>query len=208
MQYIALGHISMHCDSLNCTETHRSVLIRNRIYLDALNSTETQLNALRCNRVHWDASECTETPHTALRCIRVHRDTPECIECTTLDRDVREVSHEEKTYQDAAFTDEGVKFGTSTDGLQSMVCDLTPRYIHHAQVRTTFTVTQHNHCMLSVWPSPRRQTPGPSCLYLSDRPPSGHHPGRRQARHAHILQIGHRPLNFTINFTNIGNRRL
>ena len=41
----------------------------------------------------------------------------------------------------------------------------------------------------SVWPSPR-QTPGPPCPYPSDRPPSGHRPGRRQARHARILQIG------------------
>ena len=41
----------------------------------------------------------------------------------------------------------------------------------------------------SVWPSPR-QTPGPPCAYPSDRPASGHHPDRRQARHAHILQIG------------------
>ena len=40
----------------------------------------------------------------------------------------------------------------------------------------------------SVWPSPR-QTPGTPCPYSSDRPPSGHRPGRRQARHAHILQI-------------------
>ena len=30
----------------------------------------------------------------------------------------------------------------------------------------------------SVWPSPR-QTPGPSCPYPSDRPPSVHRPGRR-----------------------------
>ena len=41
----------------------------------------------------------------------------------------------------------------------------------------------------SVWPSPR-QTPGPSCPYPSDRPPSGHLPDRRQALHANILQIG------------------
>ena len=41
----------------------------------------------------------------------------------------------------------------------------------------------------SVWPLPR-QTPGPSCPYPSYRPPSGHCPGRRQALHAHILQIG------------------
>ena len=41
----------------------------------------------------------------------------------------------------------------------------------------------------SVWPSPM-QTPGPPCPYLSDRPPSGHRPGRSQARLAHILQIG------------------
>ena len=41
----------------------------------------------------------------------------------------------------------------------------------------------------SVWPSPR-QTPGSSCPYPSDRPPSGHRPGKRQARHARILQIG------------------
>ena len=40
-----------------------------------------------------------------------------------------------------------------------------------------------------IWPSPR-QTPGPSCPYPSDRPPSGHHQGRRHARHAYILQIG------------------
>ena len=40
----------------------------------------------------------------------------------------------------------------------------------------------------SVWPSPR-QTPGPSCPYPSDRPPSGHRPGRRQARY-HLFQIG------------------
>ena len=41
----------------------------------------------------------------------------------------------------------------------------------------------------SVWSS-SRQTPGPSCPYPSDRPPSGHRPGRRKARHVHILQIG------------------
>ena len=41
----------------------------------------------------------------------------------------------------------------------------------------------------SVWPSPR-QTPGPSWPHPSDRPPSGHRPGRRRARHAHLLQIG------------------
>ena len=40
----------------------------------------------------------------------------------------------------------------------------------------------------SVWPS-SRQTPCPSCPYPSDRPPSGHRPGRRQVRHAHILQV-------------------
>ena len=41
----------------------------------------------------------------------------------------------------------------------------------------------------SAWPSPR-QTTGPSCPYPRDRSPSGHPKGRRQARHAHILQIG------------------
>ena len=41
----------------------------------------------------------------------------------------------------------------------------------------------------SVWSSPR-QTPGPSCPYPSERPSSGHRPGRRQTRHARILQIG------------------
>ena len=40
-----------------------------------------------------------------------------------------------------------------------------------------------------VWPSPR-QTPGPSCPYPSDRPPSGHRSSRGQARHARIPQIG------------------
>ena len=40
-----------------------------------------------------------------------------------------------------------------------------------------------------VWPSPR-QTPGSSCPYPSDRPPSGHRPDRQQDRHFHILQIG------------------
>ena len=29
-----------------------------------------------------------------------------------------------------------------------------------------------------------------SCPYLSNRPPSAQHPGRRQARHAHTLRIG------------------
>ena len=37
-----------------------------------------------------------------------------------------------------------------------------------------------------AWPSPR-QTPGPQCLYSSDRPASSRRRGRRQARHAHIL---------------------
>ena len=41
----------------------------------------------------------------------------------------------------------------------------------------------------SVWPS-SWQRPGPSCPYPSDRPPSGHRLGRRQARHVHILQTG------------------
>ena len=41
----------------------------------------------------------------------------------------------------------------------------------------------------SVWPSPS-QTPGSPCLYPSDRPPSGHRLGRREACNAHILQIG------------------
>ena len=35
---------------------------------------------------------------------------------------------------------------------------------------------------VAAWPSPR-QTPGPSYPYPSDRPPSGHRPGRRQAPH-------------------------
>ena len=63
--------------------------------------------------------------------------------------------------------------------------------------------------LASVWSSPR-QTPGPPCPYRSDRPPSGHRQGgrqarrpypsdwppsghrlgSRQARHAHILDIG------------------
>ena len=41
----------------------------------------------------------------------------------------------------------------------------------------------------SVWPSPR-QTSGPSCSFSLERPPSGHLPDRRQARHAHFLQKG------------------
>ena len=41
----------------------------------------------------------------------------------------------------------------------------------------------------SIWPSPR-QTPGPPWPYPSDRTPSGHRPGRRQARHGQILPIG------------------
>ena len=49
----------------------------------------------------------------------------------------------------------------------------------------------------SVWPS-RRQTPGPSCPYSSDRPWSSHRPDRCQARHFHILQIGLR-LNSLLN---------
>ena len=40
-----------------------------------------------------------------------------------------------------------------------------------------------------VWPSPR-QTPGPSFPYPSDGTTSVHRPGKRQDRHAHILQIG------------------
>ena len=41
----------------------------------------------------------------------------------------------------------------------------------------------------SVWQS-SRQTPGPPCPYPSDRPSSGIHSDRRQARHARIVQIG------------------
>ena len=64
--------------------------------------------------------------------------------------------------------------------------------VRYGSIRQS-SVSPRTHCdgipSALVWPSPRR-TPSSPFPYPSDRPPSGHRPGRRQARQTHILQKG------------------
>ena len=56
----------------------------------------------------------------------------------------------------------------------------------------------------SVWPSPR-QTPDPSCPYPSDRPPSGHRPGRQWSRLFELSgsNYGTRKILIRVNFQSV-----